>query len=62
VINTDIVCEAVGDAVSIKSNLFQYKRVGEITTLELIGTVTLDEVHVIKEVISFYEELISLNS
>lgn len=58
---TGIKCESVGEAVNVKGNLFEYRRVKNTTLLELDENLSIEEVYYIKEVISFYEELISLN-
>ena len=59
---TGIKCEAIGsDIVNVRGNLFQYRRQGGITTLDLNEELTIEEVYTIKEVIQLYEELIALN-
>ena len=59
---TGIKCESIGsDIVGVRGNLFQYRRQGDITALDLNESLTVDEVYYIKEVIQLYEELISLN-
>ncbi len=59
---TGIKCESIiGEAVHVRGNLFEYRRSGYITTLDLDENLSIEEVYYIKEVISFYEELISLN-
>ncbi len=58
---TGIKCESVGEAIHVKGNLFEYRRVGETTSLDLNENLSIEEVYYIKEVISYYEELISLN-
>lgn len=56
-----IKCESVGDKVIVRGNLFQYRRLGDIVTLDLNESLTLDEIYYIKEVIELYEDLIELN-
>lgn len=59
---TGVKCEAIGsDIVKVRGNLFQYRRQGDITTLDLNEELTIEEVYTIKEVIQLYEELIALN-
>tara|TARA_S200002703_G_scaffold143245_1_gene136080 strand:- start:303 stop:494 length:192 start_codon:yes stop_codon:yes gene_type:complete len=58
---TGIKCESVGDVIHVRGNLFEYRRVKNTTTLDLNENLSIEEVYYIKEVISFYEELISLN-
>ena len=58
---TGIKCESIGEAVYVIGNLFEYRRVNNTTFLELNENLSIEEVYYIKEVISFYEELISLN-
>lgn len=58
---TGIKCESVGEVIHVRGNLFQYRRLGEATSLDLNESLSLEDVYYIKEVISFYEELISLN-
>ena len=58
---TGIKCESVGDVIHVRGNLFEYRRNKEITILDLNENLSIEEVYYIKEVISFYEELISLN-
>lgn len=58
---TGIKCESVGDVIHVRGNLFEYKRNSAITILDLNENLSIEEVYYIKEVISFYEELISLN-
>lgn len=59
---TGVKCEAIGsDIVKVRGNLFQYLRQGDITTLDLNESLTLDEIYYIKEVIELYEDLIELN-
>ena len=58
---TGIKCESVGEVIHVRGNLFEYRRVGESTSLDLNENLSIEDVYYIKEVISFYEELISLN-
>lgn len=58
---TGIKCESVGDVIHVRGNLFEYRRVNNTTSLDLNENLSIEEVYYIKEVISFYEELISLN-
>lgn len=57
-----ISAESIGtDKVYISNNLFEYKRIGNLVTLELEDDLHYDTIKTIKDFIELYEDLIKYN-